>query len=901
MVFTMSMGSNMPTYTQSFWGKAFPRGRMGPERVHLLEHHLTDVGACLEALLGQRTIRRRLARTAGLADLDDATVARLAVFAALHDIGKVNLGFQTQVWRESDLEGRSRPVRAGHTSVLMPVLDGRDGETAGWFFDALGWDDLLAWDDRGGVTVSSLSLAALSHHGRPVDPHDTLEPNPRLWRSFGNLEPGSFVERVARSLREWFPAAFRAEAPPLPSAPEFQHMFMGLCNLADWIGSDEDLFPYVDEPRSDYHTTARERAGYAINALGLDVPDRRKSPPRLPGFGELFGIEGAPRPNAIQEQAAWRTPLDERLVIVESETGSGKTEAALLRFAAMYRRRLVDGLYFALPTRAAAKQLHDRITAFAERMFPEGQSPEPVLAVPGYVRAGEVTGTRLPGFEVLWDDDPDAATGRRRWAAESAKRFLAAIIAVGTVDQAMLAALQVKHSHLRAACLARNLLVVDEVHASDPYMRVILEALLNAHLGAGGYALLMSATLGSAARRQWLLRPRRASDLPKQSLHEAIGTAYPAVSTRGEDGEIVAAAGENDRRKTVRLHTLRAMHDFAEAAGLALAAARSGAKVLVVRNTVDYAVRMQRAIEAAAGKGDIDLMFRLNGKPTLHTGRFAAEDRLLLDAEVEKQLGKRRPGGGRIVVGTQTLEQSLDIDADLLITDLCPMDVLLQRIGRLHRHVREDRPYGFRETRCIVLLPPHDDLTPLLERKPGGPARNGLGGYVYPDLRVLELTRQLVVEHATAGQPWRIPAMNRELVERTTHPDALEELVEAMGGRWIEHGSEVEGVTISDRLTARNVIVRRDLSFLEPEVAFADAEEAIRTRLGEEGVEVRFAPPQESPFDPTSRIPSLAVPAHMSGGWPPEDPVEPAAFAEGFTFSLDERRFVYDRLGLRRL
>ena len=895
------MGSNMPTYTRSFWGKAFPRGRMGPERVHLLEHHLADVGACLEALLAQATIRQRLANTAGRADLDDATAARLAVFAALHDIGKVNVGFQTQVWREGDLNGRYRPMRAGHTSVLLPVVDGKDGETAAWFFDALGWEDILSWDDSGGLTASGLLVAALSHHGRPLHPYDSLQPNPRLWRGFGKLHPRRFVERVARSVRQWFPAAFRAEAPPLPSAPEFQHMFMGLCNLADWIGSDEELFPYVDDPNDGYMATARERARRAVMALGLNVEDCRKSLPRLPAFGELFAIDGSPRPNAIQVQAARKTPLDERLVIIESETGSGKTEAALLRFAGMYRRKLVDGLYFALPTRAAARQLHDRVTAFAARMFPEGQSPEPVLAVPGYVRAGEVTGTRLPGFEVLWDDDPEAETRRRRWAAESAKRFLAAKIAVGTVDQAMLAALQVKHSHLRAACLARNLLVVDEVHASDPYMRVILEALLNAHLEAGGHALLMSATLGSAARRQWLLRPRRASDLPKQSLREAIGTAYPAVSTRDEDGEIVAAAGENDRRKTVRLHILRAMHDFAEAAGLALAAARSGAKVLVVRNTVDYAVRTQRAVEAAAGNCDEDLMFRLNGKPTLHTGRFAAEDRLLLDAEVEARLGKQRAGGGCVVVGTQTLEQSLDIDADLLITDLCPMDVLLQRIGRLHRHHRDDRPYGLRETRCIVLLPPHDDLTPLLERKPGGPARNGLGGYVYPDLRVLELTRRLVVEHATAGKPWRIPAMNRELVERTTHPDALEELVEAMGGRWIEHGSEVEGVTIADRLTARNVIVRRDLSFLEPEVAFADAEEAIRTRLGEEGVEVMFAPPPESPFAAASRIGSLAVPAHMSRGLTGEEPAEPVPFAEGFTFSLDERGFVYDRLGLRRL
>ena len=118
------------------------------------------------------------------------------------------------------------------------------------------------------------------------------------------------------------------------------------------------------------------------------------------------------------------------------------------------------------------------------------------------------------------------------------------------------------------------------------------------------------------------------------------------------------------------------------------------------------------------------------------------------------------PPGGMVVVGTQTLEQSLDIDADLLITDLCPVDVLLQRIGRLHRHIRDDRPDGYRDPMCVVLMPEAEDLTLFLR---GGPDRNGLGphGYVYEDLRVLESTRRLVRDSPT----WEIPKMNRELVE----------------------------------------------------------------------------------------------------------------------------------------
>ncbi len=844
-------------------------------------------------------MRRRLAQTADLPDLDDVTVARLAVFAALHDIGKVNKRFQTQIWRDEELDGWQKPSRAGHTSNLVPVLLGDDQETSEWLLEALGWDQYFStWDADGGHTASALFIAALSHHGRPLNLHDPLPKNPQIWRAFRSHSPRRFVERIGRLARDWFPIAFSPNALSLPSDPRFQHMFLGLCNLADWIGSDEDLFCFVDEPDDDYMQTAREQATEAIKALALNIEAQRECLPDLPAFGELFDIEGSPQPNAIQEQSAWKTPLEEHLVIIESETGSGKTEAALWRFARMYEAGLVDGLYFALPTRAAAKQLHARVTAFAANLFPADRRPESVLAVPGYVRAGDFTGQHLPGFQVLWDDNPDLGTGKRRWAAESNKRFLAAQIAVGTVDQAMMAALQVRHAHLRASCLARSLLVVDEVHASDPYMRVVLEALLNAHLGAGGYALLMSATLGSAARRQWLLRPKRATDLPSQSLHEAIETAYPAISTCSDRIERVVGAGENDQNKVVSVDANPSMHDFDHVAGLALGAARLGAKVLLIRNTVDYAVETQRAIETSAKAGEEHLMFRCNGRPTLHTGRFAAEDRLLLDAEVERQLGKRREGGGRVVVGTQTLEQSLDIDADLLITDLCPMDVLLQRIGRLHRHVREERPSGYGEPRCIVLLPPHDDLSPFLSKRAGGLARNGLGGYVYPDLRVLELTRRFVVDVSNTGEAWHIPEMNRELVERTTHPDTLGELVEDLGGDWTGHRNEVEGVGIADQLTARNVVIRRDVSFLDCDVVFADAEEEIRTRLGGEGIEVRFNPRPASPFDVERRISKLVIPEHMSRGIASDDEIEPIETEDGFDFAVGTRRFGYDRMGL---
>ena len=524
----MAHHDNMRPYMHLFWAKAQPYGQPGPERIHLLEHHLADVGACFEALMRIPTIRKRLAASGGIHhpdDLHESVVARLSVFAALHDVGKVNVGFQARVWRNEDLGGKPKPRLAGHDADMVPVLMDEDHETAGWFFAALGWwdDAISSWDEHSGETVCALFVAALSHHGRPLKLEGGRSRNPAIWRPFADLKPAKYVKRLGRLAQSWFPAAFVSDAPPLPSTPAFQHMFLGLCNWADWIGSDERRFSYCGQPREDYIDTARNRAKEAVEAMGLDLSAQRNSFEGVPEFATLFGIDGSP--NAIQ-QAVRQTPLDRRLVIIESETGSGKTEAALWRFARMYKAGLVDGIYFALPTRSAAVQIYQRVKRFTAKLFPRC-TPPTVLAVPGYQPSKVATPIEIPPYD-------DRSAGSRPdlipWASEHPKRYLAAQVAVGTVDQAMMGALRVKNAHMRFACLSRNLLVVDEVHASDTYMNIVLEALLDAHLGAGGYALLMSATLGSVARHRWLDHGKRAAGRSLPTLADAVEQPYPAVS-----------------------------------------------------------------------------------------------------------------------------------------------------------------------------------------------------------------------------------------------------------------------------------------------------------------------------------------------------------------------------------
>lgn len=672
----------------------------------------------------------------------------------------------------------------------------------------------------------------------------------------------------------WFPDAFANDDEALPDQSLFVHFFAGLVALADWVGSDKRFFRFVEKFDLQYNQKSRNRAAEALVEIGLDVGNL----PRRPSisFAELTDFA---QPNPAQAVVGKVGP-DEQLVVLEAETGSGKTEAALWRFARLFSAGCVEGLYFAVPTRAAARQLHVRVNTAMRRIFGR-RAPEAVLAIPGMLKAGEAAGQRLPDWKVLWEDRKDAVSAR--WAAEHATRFLSATVAVGTVDQAMLAGLMVKHAHLRGSSLSRSLLVIDEVHASDSYMTTILEPLLNAHLAVGGYAMLMSATLGARARKRW-------TGESLSSFDAAVNTHYPAVWVGGETKPRKAEG--TGRSKVVQV----TLDDMApqRAAVLALEGAEQGARVLVIRNMVETATATWRAVQDLGGAGKL---LSVADVPALHHSRFAVEDRALLDRAVEEILAPdhNRPAQGVVVIGTQTLEQSLDIDADFLVTDLCPVDVLLQRIGRLHRHALP-RPESFREARCVVMTPEGG-----LDRLTKPDFENGLGGWedkgggfqgIYRDLAALELTRRLIANKP----PWRIPQMNRHLVEGATHPERIASLVDEKGAAWKRYDGRLGGVEAAER--SLGDLQRLDRSQRFEELRFPSFDERIMTRLGEEGVVLTLDPPPLGPFD--NQITRITLPAHWSTGIASNDAETATArpVPGGLLFMVGNRRFRYSRLGL---
>ena len=571
-------------------------------------------------------------------------------------------------------------------------------------------------------------------------------------------------------------------------------------------------------------------------------------------------------------------PCDDaaRLLLVESDTGSGKTEAALAWFLRLYAQGAVDGLYFALPTRVAARELYGRVLHAVERAFPDPASrPGPILlAASGYVRVdGQPLALPDPAG-TLWDDDAAAIRRERLWAAERPKRFLAAEVAVGTVDQALLGALKVKHALLRSVCLDRSLLVVDEVHASDTYMREVLRALLRGHVARGGWALLLSATLGDRARAAYF----GTSPLP---FDAAVGRPYPAIITR--QGEVpVAPTGT---RKKVSIELADAFDDASLLPRLRDALA-DGARVLVVCNTVARANALLRALEHSGGV-EPQALFRIDGVVCPHHGRFAREDREAMDLAVSTQLGKGSACGSVLLIGTQTLEQSLDIDADWLVTDLCPMDVLLQRIGRLHRHARARRPAAFSVARVLLRVPEGGDLSRFVDRH--GDCKGPAGiGRVYEDVRVLQRTLEVL----RAQPDIMLPDDNRHLVELATHPESLARLE---GDAWLRHAAWLEG-----RLLAR---VREALSStLDDETAFGELQYhapdvAVTTRLGARDLSLPLTVPVVSPLG--HRLTRMHVPGHLlavDASMP--DTLDAATTADGLAFELGGRRFRYTRFGL---
>jgi CRISPR-associated endonuclease/helicase Cas3 len=752
-------------------------------------------------LMASPVLRRRLAAAFEIEELTERHLNRLAILAGIHDLGKALKGFQDK------LEGTLLTSRGHVAEALAALAHNTRLQTA------IRLPLLSEWFER----ATDAFYVSICHHGEPVAdekirPHlPVLEQ--LLARTRYGHDPITEIGKLSDFLIAQFPTATE-QAPQLRFTPAAQHLFAGILMASDWMASGFAFTPgKVDQIAAD----VLRRTAWTDWYSGAHA-------------GDL--LEGRdPRPAQVGTLAL---PLEERFAVIEAPTGSGKTEAALIWASRLVEAREVDGLYFAVPTRSAASELHARIGRLMSAHHP---------ALKGkIVRA-------LPGMLDTDNSVPDYPA--ETWAIAAPKRTFAAPIAVGTIDQALLSILRSRHAWMRAAFLSRHLLVVDEIHASDPYMAALTRGLIERHLSLGGRALAMSATLGETALAILMDRERT-------SIDEARAVPYPAIRCSGCDHELPQAPG-----RTIDV----VVEPFEQAASRARAVAMDGQSVLWIRSTVSDAVADFQSFDA---RGINSL---------LHHSRYAVEDRTWLDQQLLSIFGLNGDRGSIIAVTTQTAEQSLDIDADLLITDACPADVLLQRLGRLHRHRTGTRPTA------VVIDPGTLDRYLLPKGKVIG--RLGQGWpWVYDNL----LSVRATLDWLHSGRSISIPDDCRTLVERATHADYLREMAASLGGSWIDLWRN-----LFDEAAIKAQLAEASLIDWRRPYREALVNEWLPTRLGEGTITVAVEN-LVSPFtgQEVEALPILG--RWLRGTVLPDEPVNAVAGQ----LRIGTQDYRYDRLGVQR-
>lgn len=694
-----------------YWGKARPH-EAGASH-HLLACHSLDVAAVGRVyLIRHPALADWLMQTGGFPSRQ-CLIDWVTFCLALHDLGKFSASFQRQ---RPDLVAILQGFAPDHPGLRNVRHDSLGAWL--WRQDLVSHPevtDLIGQGSDWHIGADLWLQAVTGHHGQPplVEPanmglHFPSQDRAAAW---------SFVRAMAArfltpELRAHLSSVDKEKFEAL--SQKVSWWIAGIAVLADWVGSDASVFTYQDDQEVDlsaHWALALKRAGRALGASGvLPVPMPQAKP-----FSALF--PAILKPSPLQHWASSVELISQpQMHLLEDVTGAGKTEAAVMLAHRLMASGVADGFFIGLPTMSTANAMYSRIAVVYEQLFAGSaslalvQSKKDLVAefAASVVRAGREEGDPLQA--------DDTATSRcARWLADHNKRGLLAPAGVGTIDQALLAALQSKHQSLRLLGLFRKVLIVDEVHACDAYMQTTLETLLEFHAAAGGSVILLSATL--PARMKLALfkayaKGRAGSDARTSAcaLQPMLETAYPLVTTWPGSTSTPGVATETpmatrpDVKRTVRVRMCSDLNDVVAQISQTLAEDKC---VLWIRNTVGDALHA-RFLMLQAGVSQ-EMM-------TLFHARFTLGDRLDTEGRVLDLLGPQstfEDRRGRLIIATQVAEQSLDVDADLVVVDLAPIDRLIQRAGRQYRHPRDARgnriPHGQadgREEACMWVFAP---------------------------------------------------------------------------------------------------------------------------------------------------------------------------------------------------
>lgn len=788
-----------------FWAKTHADGEV---RSHSLVYHSLDVAAVFELLLSDRFgYWRVFERSFGA---PTAMIApALTALVALHDLGKVAVGFQAkaeQAWPVPLLGAwPGRQHRYDHAEGSAILLTG-DGQPA--LLDGLkGASNLRA--------LRSLLLAIAYHHGKPMDRVANGMPVsiPKLARAGDDA-------LVANSILSAFDPP-----PPLPAiegraAKTLSWLLSGLVCLADWIGSGRDFAFHAPKP------TAREYWLKVARPAALAAIARLRLEPARPSMdrGDVGILEPGWQTTPAQQMAAGLTlPDGPVLVMIEDTTGSGKTEAALILARRMMQQGKGSGLFVALPTTATADAMYSRMAEQYRRLFAAETLPSLALAHGRRKLNNLFCDSILPddGDAEIQDEESVGAACAAFFADDRRKVFLAET-GVGTVDQALLAVLPTRYATLRLAGIASKILVIDEAHAYDAYMQKEVETLLAFHAAAGGSAIVLSATLPRSMKEKYA---RAFRNLGYDDTVNLETSSYPLFTTVSERGEPVASpvAPHEATRRSVRATRLESSGEALERIA---AAAGAGACAVYIRNSVDDAIDAWRQLS------DRGL------EPLLFHARFAMADRLAVERDVLRVFGKQSTPDqrrGKVLVATQVVEQSLDLDFDVMASDLAPIDLLVQRAGRLWRHARIGRPASGPE--LLVVSP-----EPLMNiQRTWAAAAFPRGAYVYRNHAVLWKSAKVLFEAGAINTPDNL----RDLIE-SVYGSSNVEIPPAL----TDNADYSEGRESAETSQAKHNVLPLEDGYAGSKNAAWNSDIAIPTRLGEPQTLFRLARWQDGALVP---------------------------------------------------
>lgn len=786
---------------KSIWAKT---DKGNDSRWHPLLLHMLDVAASADSILAREpeSTRERISSTLGM-EWEEAHSWLLFVIAC-HDLGKACPGFQCKWQSLSGLPlPRSPNTSINHAFVSQIVLT--------VLLQDMGWPDELAE-----LTADAVGC----HHGERSTPSSlfTLEGDRS---ALGGDDWRQARQDIVETLRKVYNPS---EVPTKSSltGPDFM-LLSGLTSFADWIGSNEDWFPFGApedcENLTDWFQRRRTRADQALNSIGWEP--RTPLLPEHKSFQQVFGF--SPRP--LQESLAYAltTMKEPSILLVEAPMGEGKTEAAFFAHLELQRHFGHRGLYVALPTKATGNAMFNRTFKFLRNQGAKRTLDLQLLH--GATLLNEsFQNLRLSGIH-------DPTTGGEVRAGEwftSKKRALLSEYGVGTVDQALIPILPVRHNFVRLWGLANRVVMFDEIHAYDAYTGTLLEHLLRWLLALGSSVVLLSATLSPSIRRK--LAKVVNVELPEQEK------AYPRLSvfSPGAMGQWHFSA-DPARRLTLQLHAIS--HELPAMLTALEAQLAKGGMGLALVNTVQRAQDLYclfpegEALEHGGqriGKRLVD-----GTEIFLFHARFPADWRQQREDAVLATFGEKGLRTGRkILIATQVAEQSLDLDFDVMVTDLAPIDLVLQRAGRLWRHTRDKSERGGVAEPTLL-------VAGLFGEEPPSFGKPLWWGAVYREDLLLR-TWSLLRGRQHLVLPDEIdPLVQSVYEEQVSVPDALEE---RLGKAMVA----AEGEEYAHRMQANQAIIGfpDDASWNDPArfVLYDEDQPGVhrtlmaQTRLGEESV-----------------------------------------------------------------